>query len=76
MASNPSSEPTSSSSPMLLIDFRNGSVEMLHGLEHWHGELPMSKADCSQINTAQGVTILQSGPLPNSAFAPLLDPEV
>ena len=61
---------------MLLIDFRSGSVEMLHGLERWHGELPMSRADCSQVNTAKGVTMLAPGPLPNSAFAPLLDPEV
>jgi hypothetical protein len=60
---------------MLLIDFRSGSVEMLQGLDHWHGELPMSKADCSQINTAQGIVILRPGPLPNSAFAPLLDQE-
>jgi len=61
---------------MLLIDFRNGSVEMHLGLDRWHGELPMTKADCSQINTAQGVVILSPGPMPNSAFAPLLDPEV
>jgi len=73
MASNPSSEPTSSSSPMLLIDFRSGSVEMLLGLDRWHAEMPMSKADCSQINTAQGIVILVPGPQPNSAFAPLLD---
>lgn len=75
MESNPSSEPTSSSSPMLLIDFRSGSVEMLLGLDRWHGELPISRADCSQINTAQGVTILQPGPQPNSAFGPLLEAE-
>lgn len=58
---------------MLLIDFRSGNVEMLLGLDRWHGELPMTKADCSQINTAQGIVILLRGAQPNSAFAPLLD---
>lgn len=73
MDSNPSSETTTSSSPILLIDYRSGNVEMHLGPDQWHGELPMSKADCSQINTAQGVTVLVPGPMPNSVF--VLSPE-
>jgi len=72
---NPTSEPSSSNSPMLWIDFRSGNVEMHLGPDLWHGQLPMSKADCSQINTARGVSVLQPGPTPNSDFGPLQDSE-
>lgn len=46
-------------SPTLQIDFRSGNVVMHQGLERWQGVLPMSKADCSQINTARGTVILE-----------------
>jgi len=71
MESNQSSEPTSSNWPTLLIDYRSGSVEMRLGPDQWHGQLPMSKADCSQINTARGVALLLPGPTPNSDFEQL-----
>lgn len=52
--SNPNSALSPSKSPMLLIDFRSGSVEMRLGPDVWRGQLPMSAADRSQINTPQG----------------------
>lgn len=62
MTSPPDSEPLSSSLPTLLIDWRLGSVEMHLGLEKWQGQLPMTAADCSQINTARGVCQLAVKP--------------
>lgn len=73
MGSNPSSEPTSSNSPTLWIDFRNGNVVMLHGPDRWQGELPMSKADCSQINTAGGLTVLAKMPSSDSEPLPAVE---
>lgn len=52
--SNQSSGDASSSLPTLQIDFRSGNVVMLLGTEKYQAELPMSRADCSQINTASG----------------------
>jgi hypothetical protein len=52
--SSPNSEVSSLSSLILVIDFRSGSVEMRLGQERYLGKLPMSGADCSQINTAGG----------------------
>lgn len=62
MTSLQSNDPLSLSSPTLLIDFRSGSVVMRLGLERWWGELPMSKADCSQINTPGGLVTLEKLP--------------
>lgn len=58
--SKASSEVSSSSSPMLWIDFRSGNVAMLldSGETFW-GKLPWSSADQSQCNTAQGVCKLE-----------------
>lgn len=68
MPSNPKSGDASSSLPILQIDFRSGSVVMLLGTEKWLGNLPMSMADCSQINTSGGTVEtwakLDSEPLP------------
>lgn len=66
MTSPPDSEPVSSNLPTLLIDWRLGSVEMRHGLERWQGRLPMTAADCSQINTARGVCQLEPKPASES----------
>lgn len=54
-----SSAPLNLNSATLQIDFRSGSVEMQLGNERWRGRLPMTAADCSQINTAGGVTLLE-----------------
>lgn len=70
--SKANSDPLSSSSPMLWIDWRSGNVAMLlaSGETYW-GKLPMSAADQSQINTAQGVCQLEktgsAWPLANEA---------
>ena len=58
MNSKAPNDPLSSNSPTLLIDFRCGSVEMLHAGERWRGALPMSAADQSQINTSSGLVTL------------------
>lgn len=54
--------------PTLLIDFRCGSVVMLHETGKYLASLPMSLADCSQINTSGGTVDqwekLSSEPLP------------
>lgn len=57
--SNQKSEPLSSSSPILSIDFRSGSVEMQLGNVVYRGELPMNSADRSQCNTASGLCRLE-----------------
>lgn len=54
MTSEANSVDASLSLPTLLIDFRSGSVVMQLGTAKYQAELPMSKADCSQINTASG----------------------
>lgn len=54
MTSPPDNDPLSLSLPTLQIDWRCGSVVMHHGAESWQGQLPMTAADCSQINTARG----------------------
>lgn len=64
--SSQSNDPSSLNLPTLQIDFRCGSVVMRHGLESWWGELPMSKADCSQINTAGGTVQLEKLPSASS----------
>lgn len=68
MTSSQNSEGASLSLPTLQIDFRCGNVVMLLGTEKYQAELPMSKADCSQINTAGGTVQmwekLVSEPLP------------
>lgn len=58
----PSSELPNLNLPTLLIDWRSGNVEMHLGLERWQGRLPMSQADCSQINTAAGACKLEKLP--------------
>jgi len=55
MTSSQNSADASLSLPILQIDFRSGNVVMLLGTEKYQAELPMSKADCSQINTAGGM---------------------
>lgn len=68
MTSPPDSELASSNLPTLLIDWRLGSVEMHLGLEKWQGQLPMTAADCSQINTARGVCRLAVKPVSESSL--------
>ena len=55
----PGNEPSNSSLPTLSIDFRSGSVVMQHGSHVWHGTLPLTSADMSQINTPSLVCQLQ-----------------
>jgi hypothetical protein len=59
MPLNQNNEASNSNSPTLSIDFRSGSVVMRLGLDEWTGQLPMSSADCSQINTPGGMVELQ-----------------
>jgi hypothetical protein len=56
------SEPSSSTLPVLQIDWRHGSVVMRHGTEVYQGQLPMTQADMSQINTAGGTSVLSKAP--------------
>lgn len=66
--SNPKSAGANLSLPTLSIDFRSGNVVMQLGTEKWRASLPMSMADCSQINTSGGLVDqwekLNSEPLP------------
>lgn len=59
MKSPPDNDPLNSNLPILSIDWRSGSVVMHHALERWQGHLPMTAADCSQINTARGTCQLE-----------------
>jgi len=50
MGSPAKCDPSSSTSPIVSIDLRRGSVEMQHGGEVWRGTLPINPGDISKVS--------------------------
>lgn len=67
MSLNPESEPSASTSMILSIDFRSGSVVMRRGSEVWRGENLLNPAERTQLATSS-VTVELT---PSSDFASL-----